>query len=78
VRVERAQYRWHAQKPYFSILFNILEPRLQAGNRFAGQLYCTPKALCKLNWFLRDFGYDPELLERSEIDEGALSRSPAW
>ena len=22
-----------------------------------------------LNWFLRDFGYDSELLERNEIDE---------
>ncbi|HEX6804403.1 MAG TPA: hypothetical protein VF133_12045 [Terriglobales bacterium] len=69
VRVERVQYRWHAHKPYYSILFMVLEPRSQAGNRFAGQLYCTPKELWKLNWFLRDFGYDSELLERSEIDE---------
>jgi hypothetical protein len=72
VRVERAQYRWHAQKPFYSILFLVLEPRSQAGNRFAGQLYCTPKALWKLNWFLRDFGYDGELLERSEIDDVSL------
>ena len=72
VRVERAQYRWHAQKPYYSILFMVLEPRSQAGNRFAGQLYCTPKALWKLNWFLRDFRYDGELLERSEIDDVGL------
>jgi len=40
-----------------------------AGNRFPGPLYCTPKTLWKLNWFLRDFGYDSELLERNEIDE---------
>ena len=26
----------------------------------------------KLNWFLRDFGYDSELLERDEIDEKRL------
>ena len=26
----------------------------------------------KLNWFLRDFGYDPELLGRAEIDDKAL------
>ena len=32
-------------------------------------LYCTPKALWKLSWFLRDFGYDTELLGRDEIDE---------
>jgi len=35
-------------------------------------LYCTPKALWKLNWFLRDFGYDTELLGRDEVDEKAL------
>ena len=72
VRVERVQYRWHAHKPYYSILFLVLEPRSQAGNRFAGQLYCTIKALWKLNWFLRDFGYDSDLLERCEIDEVSL------
>jgi hypothetical protein len=25
-----------------------------------------------LNWFLRDFGYDPDLLGRGEVDEKAL------
>ena len=72
VRVERAQHRWQAKKPYYSILFAVLEPRFQAGNRFAGQLYCTPKALWKLNWFLRDFGYNEELLERNEVDDVSL------
>jgi hypothetical protein len=28
--------------------------------------------LWKLNWFLRDFGYDAELLGRDEIDEKSL------
>ena len=37
-----------------------------------GLLYCTPKALWKLNWFLRDFGYDTELLSRDEIDDKNL------
>ncbi len=46
-----------------------LEPKPLAGNRFTGRLYCTPKALWKLNWFLRDFGYDTELLGRDEIDD---------
>jgi hypothetical protein len=40
--------------------------------RSAGRLYCTPKALWKLNWFLRDFGYDPDLLGRDEVEERAL------
>ena len=37
-----------------------------------GRVYCTPKALWKLSWFVRDFGYDTELLGRDEIDEKAL------
>jgi len=37
-----------------------------------GRLYCTPRALWKLNWFLRDFGYDTELLGRDEIDEKSV------
>ena len=31
-----------------------------------------PEALWKLNWFLRDFGYDTELLGRDEVDETQL------
>ena len=54
VRVERAQYRWHAQKPYFSVVFLVLEPVDMRGRRFSARLYATAKALWKLNWFLRD------------------------
>ena len=72
VRVERAQHRWHAQKPYYSVLFLILDPKETRGRRFNARLYATAKALWKLNWFLRDFGYDSELLERDEIDEKHL------
>jgi hypothetical protein len=72
VRVERAQYRWHAQKPFYALVFTLLEPKPLAGKRFTGRLYCAPKALWKLNWFLRDFGYDAELLGRDEIDEKNL------
>ena len=35
-------------------------------------MYCNPKALWKLSWFLRDFGYDAEMLEREEVDEGQI------
>jgi hypothetical protein len=69
VRVERAQYRWHAQKPFYAFVFTVLEPKPLVDNRLIGRLYCTPKALWKLNWFLRDFGYDTELLGRDEIDD---------
>jgi hypothetical protein len=72
VRVARAQYRWDKRKPYYSISFEILEPASARHKAFVGRIYCSPKALWKLNWFLRDFGYDPELLGRDELDEGAL------
>ena len=71
-RVERVQYCRQGQKPYYLLLFKVLEPKTLAGHRFSARLYCTPKALWKLNWFLRDFGYDSELLERDEIDERHL------
>ena len=71
-RVERVQYCRQGQKPYYLVLFKVLEPKSLAGHRFSARLYCTPKALWKLNWFLRDFGYDSELLERDEIDEKHL------
>ena len=72
VRVERAQYRWHAQKPYYQIRFAVLEPRHLAGCVITGRLYCTTRAMWKLSWFLRDFGYDTELLGKDEIDDQAL------
>ena len=72
VRVERAQYRWHSQKPYYAFVFSLLEPKPLAGNRFTARLYCMPKTLWKLNWFLHDFGYDSELLGRDEIDDQNL------
>ena len=72
VRVNRVQYRWHAQKPYYSIRFAVLEPRHLAGCLITGRLYCTARAMWKLSWFLRDFGYDTELLGKDEIDDQEL------
>ncbi len=72
VRVERAFYRWHPQKPFFALRFAILEPKEHSGQSISGRLYCTPRALWKLNWFLRDFGYDSDLFGRDEVDEKAL------
>jgi hypothetical protein len=72
VRVERAQHRWDVRKPFYLLRFSVLEPKELSGHSFTGRIYCTPKALWKLNWFLRDFGYDTDLLGRDEIDEKSL------
>lgn len=72
VQVERAQHRWHGQRRYFSVLFLVVAPTEMRGRRFTARLYATPTTLWKLNWFLRDFGYDGELLGRDEIDEKSL------
>ena len=72
VRVDGAAYRWHPQKPFLFLRFSVLEPRSLAKRSITGRLYCTERALWKLNWFLRDFGYDPDLLGRDEVDEKAL------
>ena len=72
VRVERASYRWHPQKPFLALQFRILEPIAFEALSFSGRLYCTERALWKLTWFLRDFGYDTELLTRDQVDEKAL------
>src|SRR5579864_9181173 len=71
-RVEWASYRWHRQKAFLLVRFMVLEPESLARRSFSGRLYCTPRALWKLNWFLRDFGYDMELLSQDQIDDKAL------
>jgi len=72
VRVERASYRWHPQKPFVELRFVILEPQCFQDRSFFSRLYCTERALWKLDWFLRDFGYDADLLNRDQVDERAL------
>ena len=72
VRVDRAFYRWHPQRPFYALRLVILKPKEHHGHSLDGRLYCTPKALWKLRWFLRDFGYDSDLMGRDEIDEKAL------
>ena len=72
VRLDRAFYRWHPRRPFYVLRFVILEPEQRHGQLFSGRLYCSPRALWKLDWFLRDFGYDTDLLGRDEIDEKAL------
>src|SRR5271169_4970211 len=72
VRVDRAFYRWHPQRPFYVLRLAVVEPRHHQGRSLTGRLYCTPKAVWKLGWFLRDFGYDPDLMGRDEVDEKAL------
>jgi hypothetical protein len=72
VRVERAFYRWHPQRPFFVLRFAVLEPRDLLGHSLTGRLYCSPKALWKLTWFLRDFGYDRDLMGQDMVEEKAL------
>jgi hypothetical protein len=72
VRVQRVQFRRQAPKPYYTLALAILEPSRFSGGNLSSRLYCNPKALWKLNWFLRDFGYDTELLGRDEVDETQL------
>ena len=62
----------HGAKPYFAITFKVIEPREYAGRDVTSRLYCTNRALWKLQWFLRDFNYDAELLSAEQIDDKAL------
>ena len=55
----------HSLSPFSS-------PVASRATRFRAGSTATPKALWKLNWFLRDFGYDTELLGRDEVDETQL------
>ena len=68
-RVQGVSFRRQAQKPYYMVRLIVLEPRRFAEQEISSRLYCSPRALWKLNWFLRDFGYDSELLSRDEVDE---------
>ncbi len=72
VRVNAAQFRWHATKPFYILRLGVVEPHNLAGHPIVGRLYCTQKAIWKLGWFLRDFLYDPELLAHEQVDEKAL------
>jgi hypothetical protein len=72
VRVQKVYFRREAQKPYYTVTLAILEPCRFANHSISSRLYCSPKALWKLNWFLRDFGYDADSLGRNEVDERQL------
>jgi len=62
VRIDRAFFRWQQKKPSLELRFAILEPPALEQETFVARLCCTEKALWKLTRFLKDFGYDAELL----------------
>ena len=72
VRVDQVRYSRERQKPFYTVRFAVIEPQPLAGRTFSGRIYCTARALWKFSWFLRDFGYDPELLGRDEVEEKGL------
>src|SRR4051812_12808012 len=69
VEVKRIKYHWHPQKPFYTVQFDVLAPDTFRSRAVSGRLYCSPKALWKISWFLKDFGYDPELLTSDQLDE---------
>ena len=72
VRVQKGSYRWHKHKPFYELSFYVLRPERLAGAAITARLYCSPKTLWKFAWFLRDFRYNQELLEKDEIDTKAI------
>lgn len=72
VRVQKARYRWHKVKPSYELHFFVVKPDSFAGAAIIARLFCSQKALWKFAWFLRDFRYNQELLDRDEIDARAL------
>src|SRR5215470_2196985 len=72
VRVNGAHYCWDSRKPFYFLRFSLLEPNDLTGRSITSRLYCSRRVLRKLTWFLRDFGYDAELLGQDEIDEKVL------
>jgi hypothetical protein len=71
VCLQRASY-FGRPKAFYQLQFRILRPEPWTDRVFPARLYCTPKAVSKLLWFLQAFAYDAELLGRGEIDDRAL------
>ena len=72
VRVRRAFQRESNAKPYLALQLEVLEPAGSAGQNIHTRLYCTPRALWKVSWFLQDFGYDRQLLASDQLDDRGL------
>jgi hypothetical protein len=58
VRVDRVQYRWHKQKPYYEIRFAVLKPKHLTG------CFMTRRPRHRPDCVLGDRGYDSEQVRR--------------
>jgi hypothetical protein len=72
VRVEAVRFERDRAKPSYRLRFSVIAPRESAEQPITSRLWCTPRALWKLSWLLRDFGYDQDLLGHDEIDDKRL------
>ncbi len=72
VRVEAVRFERERARPSYRLRFSVISPEEPAGQSITGRIWCTPRALWKLSWFLRDFGYDQDLLGHDEIDDKRL------
>ncbi len=72
VRIEAVSFERGRARPSYRLRFSVLSPHEFAGQSITGRIWCTPRALWKLSWFLRDFGYDQDLVGRDEIDDKRL------
>ncbi len=72
VQIEAVRFESERTRPSYRLKFSVMAPPKSSGQSITGRIWSTPKALWKLSWFLRDFGYDPELLGRDEIEERSL------
>ena len=68
-RVVRFEPTGHAAKPCRVVTFLVLDPGPYSGRYVRTRLYCHERALWKLRWFLRDFGYDHNLMAAEELDD---------
>jgi hypothetical protein len=73
VCVEAVRFERERTRPSYRLRFSVVAPRESAEQSITGRLWCTPRALWKLSWFLRDFGYDQDLLGHDEIDDKRLA-----
>jgi hypothetical protein len=59
-------------QPRLSVELRVLEPREHEGARLLLTLSCARNHLWRVSWFLRDFSYDRDLLDRDFIDPNKL------
>ena len=72
VRIRQAAQREMNAKAYLALELEVVEPKSCAGQSIHTRLYCTPRALWKLHWFLQDFAYDRHQLAAEELDDTLL------